>query len=159
MTLSASTPESCNDASSYFTVALGVRLAFSESPPSEATLWLMLARATIRPSGQRQLARSQAPLKEPNGGRSIGRAVSAIGSLSSIVYRRTPSPEMLLIRFRPSFLRTVAERKPRTEWACQPVAVEISERDAPSVRRRRLINTRVLFAGRAPVVELVDSEY
>src|ERR1700674_3378082 len=37
-------------------------------------------------------------------------------------YTRSTPPRLVDSIFRPIFLRSVPERKPRTEWACQPVA-------------------------------------
>src|SRR5271166_2178441 len=39
------------------------------------------------------------------------------------------------MRVRPSFLRSTAARKPRTEWFCQPVAAMMAATVAPSLSR------------------------
>src|ERR1700680_4069838 len=46
-------------------------------------------------------------------------------------YRPSPPPRLVDSIFSPIFLRSVPERKPRTEWACQPVAFISSAKVAP----------------------------
>jgi len=54
-------------------------------------------------------------------------------------YTRSPSPRLVDSIFRPIFLRSVPERKPRTEWASQPVAFISSAKVAPLDFSRRAI--------------------
>src|SRR5882762_6173592 len=56
-------------------------------------------------------------------------------------YRRTPLSSASLMSLRRSFFFTTAERKPLTEWACQPETFINSPSEAPfdrSIRARRV---------------------
>src|ERR1700694_2191567 len=59
-------------------------------------------------------------------------------------YTRSTPPRLVDSIFRPIFLRSVPERKPRTEWACQPVAFISSAKVAPLGFSRRAM-TRALW--------------
>src|SRR5713101_3238560 len=60
-------------------------------------------------------------------------------------YTRSPSPRLADSTFSPIFLRSVPERKPRTEWACQPVAFISSARLAPLDFSKREMTRTVLL--------------
>src|ERR1700680_947319 len=60
-------------------------------------------------------------------------------------YRRSTPPRLVDSIFRPIFLRSVPERKPRTEWACQPVAFISSAKVAPLDFSRRAMTWALLL--------------
>src|SRR5258708_792505 len=59
-------------------------------------------------------------------------------------YTRSSPPRLVDSMFRPIFLRSVPERKPRTEWACQPVAFISSAKVAPLDFSRRAMTWALL---------------
>src|SRR6202521_81493 len=61
-------------------------------------------------------------------------------------YTRSTPPRLVDSIFRPIFLRSVPERKPRTEWACQPVAFISSAKVAPLDFSRRAMTMGSLAA-------------
>src|ERR1700694_785740 len=61
-------------------------------------------------------------------------------------YTRSPSPRFADSIFSSIFLRSVPERKPRTEWACQPVAFISSAKVAPLDLSRRAMTWALLLA-------------
>src|SRR5258708_3855343 len=60
-------------------------------------------------------------------------------------YTRSSPPRLVDSMFRPIFLRSVPERKPRTEWACQPVAFISSAKVAPLDFSRRAMTWALLL--------------
>src|SRR6202163_100701 len=60
-------------------------------------------------------------------------------------YTRSTPPRLVDSIFRPIFLRSVPERKPRTEWACQPVAFISSAKVAPLDFSRRAMTWALLL--------------
>src|SRR6266404_2655777 len=60
-------------------------------------------------------------------------------------YTRSPPPRLVDLIFRPIFLRSVPERKPRTERACQPAAPISSAKVAPLDFSRRAMTWALLL--------------
>src|ERR1700674_4860966 len=60
-------------------------------------------------------------------------------------YTRSTPPRLVDSIFRPIFLRSVPERKPRTEWACQPVTFISSAKVAPLDFSRRAMTWALLL--------------
>src|SRR5258708_24685008 len=60
-------------------------------------------------------------------------------------YTRSKPPHLVDSIFSPIFLRRVPERKPRTEWACQPVAFISSAKVAPLDFSRRAMTWALLL--------------